>query len=130
MAANKRSLDSLKRSGLRFVVTGVLTTGVHVLVATLAIRAFGVPTPLANGAAFIVATIFSYMVNTFWSFSANFEIGNSLRYFLVTMIGFMTAVAVSACADYFGLHYMVGILMVVMVLPPINFGLHMFWTYR
>ncbi|MCK9502588.1 MAG: GtrA family protein [Porticoccaceae bacterium] len=111
-------------------MTGVLTTGVHVLVATFAIRAFGAPTPLANGAAFIVATIFSYMVNTFWSFSANFEIANSLRYLLVTLIGFVVAVAVSACADYLGLHYMLGILMVVMVLPPVNFALHMFWTYR
>lgn len=53
---------------------------------------------LANGFAFGVATVFSYMINTFWSFSILLRRINLQRFVLITLIGCFLAVAVSETA--------------------------------
>lgn len=114
----------------RFTVTGVLTTGLHVIVAVILIEQLAATPPLANGVAFILATIFSYAVNTLWSFSSRPRRKNIIRFVLVSLIGAGVAVVVSDLANQYGLDYMIGIAMVVVTVPPITFMLHNFWTYR
>ena len=114
----------------RFAISGLLATGVHVLVAT-GIILFLLPMPsLANGVAFVVATIFSFTVNTTWSFSSRPSRRLLVRFVLVAIVGLAITVAVSGTAQYFGLHYLYGIALVVCTVPPITFLLHKFWTYR
>ncbi len=50
----------LTRQDLRFALSGLLVTGLHVLIATASIQIV-LPVPsLSNGVAFVVANIFSY----------------------------------------------------------------------
>jgi putative flippase GtrA len=65
MIADNISLKQIKR----FIVSGLLVTGLHVLVATVFINLISRVPSLANSVAFIVATTFSYLINTLWSFS-------------------------------------------------------------
>jgi putative flippase GtrA len=114
----------------RFAVSGLLATGLHALVAIGLIESFAISAPLANGIAFLVATIFSYAVNTLWSFSSVLYGRNLFRFICVSMIGGGLAVSVSALAAHFKLHYLVGIGIVAVTVPPVTFLLHRFWTYR
>lgn len=120
----------LTRQALRFALSGLLATGLHVLIATAFIQIILPAPPLANGVAFIVATIFSYLINTLWSFSRPLHGRNLFRFFVVSCIGLFLAMTISGAAQYLGLHYLYGIGLVVCIVPPVTFLLHNFWTYR
>lgn len=118
------------KQALRFTVSGLLITGLHVIIATTFIKMV-LPVPvIANGLAFVIATIFSYLINTLWSFSSPLHGKNLFRFCLVSLIGLILAMAISGAAQYFELHYWYGIGLVVCIVPPVTFLLHNFWTYR
>lgn len=59
---------SLIGSGLRYLVTGVLSVALYVGGAALGHRVIGLDAPIANAAAYLVATVFNYLMNFYWSF--------------------------------------------------------------
>ena len=128
---NEKLLTSVfSKQALRFAISGVLVTGLHVLIATVFIQ-YVLPVPsLANGMAFVVATVFSYWINTTWSFSSPLHGRNLIRFCIVSFVGLSLAMLISGAAQYYGLHYLYGIVLVVCIIPPVTFLLHNFWTYR
>lgn len=114
----------------RFTVSGVLVTGLHALVAAGLIRLVQLAPSHANGIAFVGATIFSYVINTRWSFSSPLHGKNLLRFVLVSIIGFLLAITISGLAESYGMHYWFGIAGVICIVTPVNFLLHSFWTYK
>jgi putative flippase GtrA len=120
----------LKRQVLRFAFSGLLVTGLHVFIAATFIQIVLLAPSLANGVAFVVATIFSYLIHTTWSFSSQLHGRNLLRFCVVSLIGLFLAMSVSGVAHYYGLHYWYGIFFVVCTVTPVTFLLHHFWTYR
>nr|WP_208101719.1 GtrA family protein [Pseudomonas koreensis] len=116
--------------GLRFAVTGLFVTALHALVAVLFINFVAPQPPLANGVAFAVATVVSYVINTTWSFSARLHGKTLLRFMLVSCGGFLLAMFVAWAAQLAGLHYLLGIGAVALIIPAFTFVLHNFWTYR
>lgn len=123
--------------GFRFGVTGVANTGIHALVAVLCLNGFFVGVPwlvagpvAANGVAFVVATVFSYVANTVWSFSTKMNRRNFQRFLLVAVIGLFAAMALAKLAELVGLPPLGSVALVVCLMPFANFGLHSLWTYR
>ncbi|MDR6609514.1 putative flippase GtrA [Pseudomonas synxantha] len=116
--------------GFRFAVTGLFVTALHALVAVLFINFVVAHPPLANGVAFAVATVVSYVINTTWSFSARLHGRTLLRFLLVSAGGFLLAMFVAWVAQMAGLHYLLGIGAVALTIPAFTFVLHNFWTYR
>jgi putative flippase GtrA len=124
------SLPVLTKPVFRFAFSGLLVTGLHVLIASTFIQIV-LPSPaIANGVAFVVATVFSYLINTMWSFSSPLHGRTLTRFFLVSFIGLSLSMAISGTVQYIGLDYLYGIGFVVCIVPPITFLLHNFWTYR
>ena len=122
--------SALIRRGLRFALTGLLVTALHALVAVMFIHFIAPEPPLANGFAFAVATVVSYVINTTWSFSARLH-GRTLQRFLtVSAGGFLLAMLVAWAAQMAGLNYLFGIGAVALTIPAFTFVLHNFWTYR
>jgi putative flippase GtrA len=114
----------------RFTASGLIVTGLHGLTAAGIINYVINSPPIANGIAFILATFISYLLNTLWSFSSQLSKVNLLRFILVSFLGFTLAVSVSAIADHYALHYIIGIGLVVCTVTPATFLLHTFWTYQ
>lgn len=120
----------LLRRALRFAMTGLFVTAVHVLAAVLFMHVVLANPPLANGFAFLVATVVSYLINTLWSFSSRLH-GRTLGRFVVVSIGgFWLAMLVAWVAQGAGLGYLTGIAAVALIIPVFTFILHNFWTYR
>jgi len=122
-------LDSFRKVW-RFALTGLGATIIHVSVAAAVIEFLSFTPSLANGLAFIVATVFSYFVNTLWSFETNSTLRNAARFWVASCVGFTLAVSLSGFAESQGWHYMVGISLVVIAVPTVSFLVHNFWTYR
>jgi len=55
---------------------------------------------------------------------------NLFRFCCVSFIGLSLAMSISGAAQYYGLHYLYGILFVVCIASVVAFLLHGFWTYR
>ena len=123
-------LHGLTRRMQRFIVSGILVTGLHVLIAASLIRILLWAPPLANGMAFVGATIFSYVINTRWSFSSPLHGRNLFRFIVVSIIGLLLAITISGLAEFYGMHYWFGIAGVICTVTPLSFLLHSFWTYK
>jgi len=115
---------------MRFSITGIFITSVHVAVATLLVKYLNSLPPLANGVAFAVATLMSYLINTLWSFSERLRGRTLFRFTTVSIFGFCLVILISWMAHELGFNYMVGICAVVIIMPPTTFVLHNYWTYR
>lgn len=127
--ASKMAIVDLQKL-FRFGLSGLMVTGLHALVATMAITMLQLSPATANGLAFLIATLCSYQLNTRWSFSAVVEQKNFYRFCFVSAIGLFLAVSISGTAEYFGFNYLIGIGMVICIVPIVSFLLHYFWTYR
>ncbi|KAA0996595.1 GtrA family protein [Pseudomonas sp. ANT_J12] len=122
--------SALIKRALRFAVTGLFVTALHAVVAVLFINFVMPMPPLANGVAFAVATVASYLINTTWSFSARLHGRTLLRFMMVSAAGFLLAMFVAWAAQIAGLNYLLGIGAVALTIPAFTFVLHNFWTYR
>lgn len=124
--------QQLFRQARRFMTTGVLATGLHV-VTVMTLVTLIVPAPsqvVANGVAFIVANVFSYVVNSLWSFTAPLQGVRFVKFLTVSVIGFLGTLLIAYLAERMGIAPLGGIVLVVCIMTPISFGLHRFWTFR
>ncbi|MCM2311648.1 MAG: GtrA family protein [Steroidobacteraceae bacterium] len=94
------------------------------------IEVVGVRAVAANGLAFSIATLLSYLLNTFWTFRRRATGANALRFWTVALLGLGLTLLLSGAAEAARLHYFVGILLVIVLVPPLTFVLHSAWTYR
>lgn len=114
----------------RFGVSGIIATGIHVAVATPLIYLLHATQVSANGAAFVIANIGSYLLNTQWSFGATPGRDSYLRFLFVSLLGLLLTLGISKTADLLGMGYWAGLACVLLMVPPVTFVLHRRWTYR
>lgn len=130
MTVNNQTADLFKKTTVRFAISGVVVTIIHIILAVLFIKLFQATPPLANGLAFIFATICSYIINTIWSFSKKTQTKNLVRFITVSLLGVILATTISGSVEMYKLHYSLGIAFTVILVPPTTFILHNIWTYK
>lgn len=120
------------RQASRFIVTGVLATALHAMTVMAMVSSI-TPAPsqvIANGCAFLLANVFSYVTNSLWSFAAPLHGKNYAKFLTVSGIGFVGTLLVAWVAESMGLSPAAGIVLVVCIMTPISFTLHRGWTFR
>ena len=122
--------STVTQRAVRFGFTGILNTVVHIAIASSLIEMLKFDPSLANGIAFVFATLLSYFINTYWSFSSKPHGRTLYRFVIVSILGLLLAMGLSALVNHFNLSYWYGILAVICVMPPTNFLFHHFWTYK
>lgn len=122
----------LLRQAGRFMTTGLMATGIHATTVLLMMAQISPPPSqvLANGVAFLIANIFSYVVNSLWSFTVPLHGQRYLKFLSVSGIGFMGTLLVAYIAELLKLTPGQGVLLIVFVITPITFTLHKRWTFR
>lgn len=121
---------SVSSAAWRFALVGVSATAIHVVIAAGLIEVERVHPGVANGVAFVVANLSSYLTNTLWSFEAPIRLANWGRYIAVSVSVWSLTVAVAWLVEVTGGHYLVGIALVVLLVPPLSFLAHREFTYR
>lgn len=119
----------MNRSALRFVVTGLVATAVHAAVVLVLLRLADASYAGANLVASLAATLFSYLVNTLWSFEQRVNAANAWRFCTVALLGATLAGLVAAACEVAGWSPGAAILAVVAVVTPLTYLLHRTWTF-
>ncbi|ELW9450071.1 GtrA family protein [Burkholderia cenocepacia] len=115
---------------VRFGVSGLCSTAIHVLVATALFARLDAAPVTANAVAFLCATAFSYLANTLWSFSSTVRTRNAMRFLAVTLAGFVETMLIARAAEAVHAPRAMGVVAIALLIPPTTFVLHRLWTYR
>ncbi|MEK6354069.1 MAG: GtrA family protein [Burkholderia cenocepacia] len=115
---------------VRFGVSGLCSTAIHVLVTTALFARLDAAPVTANAIAFLCATTFSYLANTLWSFSSTVRTRNAMRFLAVTLAGFVETMLIARAAEALDAPRAMGVVAIALLIPPTTFVLHRLWTYR
>lgn len=115
---------------IRYVVTGALATLLYVVSVFTLVSVLQLPPVGANTIAYVITVLFSFTLNTKWSFSTNFSHAVFWKFCAVSMCGACLAAAISAAVQHLGMHYWYGVILIVCISPPLTFFLHRAWTYK
>ena len=118
---------------LRFLITGIVSTLIHITTALYLIEHIYLSAMTGNSIAFILSFIFSYLVNKLWTFKEqSMTHKNKLfRYMITTSTGLaFNIVTMSLIVNVLGQSHRIGLLFVVIFWPAINFILAKFWVFR
>lgn len=114
----------------RFMCVGAFTTGLHMIVAVATLHILNVGTLEANVAAFTAATVFSYSLNSYWSFEKEIALASFVKFIFVGIINLTLIILISVVNDIGGWRSEIGILLAAVLVPPMSFVLHKIWTFR
>ncbi|MCK4870213.1 MAG: GtrA family protein [Gammaproteobacteria bacterium] len=119
----------LTREFSKFAFIGICNTVIYATIF-LILTSNHLPQFLANIIAFLTATSFSCIANTAWSFREKISFKIAYKFYFVSTIGLVTSTALSGCADLINLNHYLTIMVLVAIMPPLNFIGHRHWTYR
>lgn len=114
---------------VKFTIVGVSIAVFHYAAAVLLVERVGLHAASANSIAFLMAAALSYTLQTLWTFESRFTHRNALRFVAVLVIGAAVSWTTSSIVAWLGLPYRLGVLIVLFLIPALNFLLHHFWTY-
>ena len=114
---------------IKFTVVGLSIAVFHYKSAVLMVDRGGLTPALANSIAFLAAAALSYTLQTLWTFESSFTKRNAIRFVIVLLVGVVVSWGTSSAIAALGLPYRLGVLIVLFLIPGLNFLLHHFWTY-
>jgi putative flippase GtrA len=116
----------------RYGVVGVIGTILHFALTVAQVEWLALDPVLASAIAFVVVLLVSYALNHTWTFAASVApLAGLARYSAVTIVSFALNLTIMAVVTKV-LHwdYRIGLVLIVLVIPAINFTLNARWTFR
>lgn len=114
---------------MQFAIIGVLNTGVHASVVVVGVEWWKWRAVFSNVLAFVVSNVFSYVLNSKFTFGEKMSLVGYVRFFAVSIVSFMLVILITWLGEINGVHYLVSLLVVVFVVPVLNFFVLKFWAY-
>ena len=119
-------------TAFRYGVVGVIGTVLHIALTVAQVEWLALDPVLASAVAFVVVLLVSYVLNHTWTFAASIApLAGLVRYSIVTVFSFALNLGIMATVTKI-LHwdYRLGLALIVLVIPAINFTLNARWTFR
>ena len=114
---------------IRFGIAGGCVTLFHIVIVVSLVETGIAGVAMANGTAFTIAAVTSFLINARFTFHASLASTAFLRFMLVTLVCGGLSVGLAYLVESAGLDYRIGIAVVVAVVPLIAFLLHNFWSF-
>ncbi len=114
---------------LFFGLIGVANTLIHGAVLVLMVECLAVDVTASHLFAFCVANIFSYLMNSRLTFKARLALVRYVRFFLASLLSLGLTLLLSWITDAYGLHYLLGFVLVVVLVPLFSFLVMKFWAF-
>jgi len=124
----------LSRETLRqifsFGLVGSVSAATYAAIQAGAIELAGIPVLPAALLAFAAGTMVSWIGNSLVTFRVSLAGRTAWRFIVVTGLGMGLNLGIVAAVETVGLHYGVGIVLVLCTVPAFNFLGHRLWTFR
>lgn len=124
-----RALFARHAQLLCFALIGVANTLVHGAILVVAVEWLALKVTLAHLLAFAVANAFSYVMNSWLTFKAALSLRRYARFFLASLLSLGLTLLLAWFCDHYGLHYLLGFVLIVVVVPLLSFAVMKFWTF-
>ncbi len=113
---------------VRYGLLGGISTLIHFTIASLYIYFIDSSVFQSNVVGFLVAYVFSYLMQSKYVFEHTVNIEKAIKYFMVQFGALLLAIIVSTLFDSYNSYIRTAI--VVVLLPLITFLTHKFWTFK
>ena len=116
----------------RYGVVGIVSTVVYFLLVTLLVETFRQDAVVSSVGAFAVIIVLAYVLNYRWVFaSARSHSSAVLSFLLATFVSLsINAGLMHLTVNFLGWWYVLGLLLVTAIVPPINFLMNYLWCFR
>ena len=115
---------------VRFGLVGIVATLLHIMVASLLFDHWGAHAGWANTIAFMVSNVFSYAINSWWTFQQSMAWPSWRRFLGISFLGLLLTFAIAQSIEMAGGHFYLGLLAVVCTVPALSYYLHKRYTFR
>jgi putative flippase GtrA len=114
---------------IRFGLVGVANTVVHAGIVIALMEALVPPAFVANGVAFVFANLMSYALNSRFTFKTPLSFLGYRRFLLVSLVSLGLTLLITSVVEYLGWHYSVGLIMVILLVPILNYMVMKIWAF-
>lgn len=114
---------------LKFGVIGGAATGIHVAVFLALSEWFKLNYVQSNFVAYVVATLWSFVGNSLWSFGCRPSGYRFMRYMIVALFGLVLSMGISWVCEASAVNAFLTIFLIVVFVTPSTFLLHRYWTF-
>jgi putative flippase GtrA len=115
---------------ISFIAIGLLNTFIHASIVILCIEGLNFNQICANIIAFFVANVFSFFTNCRITFKQKPSIKKYIKFFQVSMVSLILTISMSSIAEYYALHYLIGLCFVILCGPLLTFTLHKLYAFK
>lgn len=112
-----------------FALIGIANTLIHGGILILSVEQLRLNVTLAHLLAFCCANIFSYLMNSWLTFKTAISVSRYARFFFASMLALGLTLVISWLADLYELSYLIGFILIVFLVPFINFLTMKFWAF-
>lgn len=122
----------LIKQAIRYGLLGGLGALLYIGVIITLVEIFGLQPTVSSIIGFLSVIAIIYLPNHFWVFESTRAHHSSFpRFVLVSGIGLLTStLAMFGAVNLLGLSYLWGVVGATAVVPPANFLLNAFWTFK
>lgn len=113
----------------KFGLVGLLNTLVHAVVLFACVEQLSLDPVTGNLMAFLVANLASFVMNSFWTFKAPLEARRYGKFFASSSFALVLTLAIAAVCQFLRLHYGLGFLCVILLVPALNYWMLKRWAF-
>lgn len=125
----KRIIPEKYHEFIRFALVGATNTAVHAGIVIMIMEVFSPPAAMANAVAFIFANMISYVLNSRFTFGTPISFTGYRRFLMVSLVTLVLTLLITTAVEYAGLHYGVGLAMVILIVPVLNYLVMKIWAF-
>ncbi len=116
----------LLRLVVRYAVVGAINTAVHFITTIALVESAAVEPVPASVVGFMLALLVAFFLNSHWTFGrTDRPVMRLYRFSMVSVLGLaLNTLIMVAVVDWLGAHYIFGLVLVALVIPPTNFLLN------
>jgi putative flippase GtrA len=110
-------------------VIGIVNTLLHGAILSVLVELAGFDVVLGNLIAFICANVFSYFANSYVTFKMPPSFPHYVRFVLTSLTSLALTLGIAWAAEFAGLHYWEGFIMIIAIVPAASYLFMKFWAF-
>jgi putative flippase GtrA len=113
----------------KYGLVGLLNTMIHAALLFGSVELLSLGPVTGNLVAFLVANMVSFMMNSYWTFNSSPDVRHYVKFFLSSLFALGLTLGIAWLFQALGLHYGLGFLGVILIVPPLNYLALKRWTF-